>query len=209
LTPGHPGLDVSEEGRGCNNVFGSFVIKTISADTLGTVNRLDATFTQHCESPDAPPMTGVVKYRAPTSAPITITSSNPSLSQLQPTTFTAVVSSTTSGFVTFLDGTASIGTAPVDANSLASLSTSSLAVGNHQVTASYGGGTSAPILQTIRSIVPYHNGVALPARTFASTATAEIVTGLARGTTYTFEVAARNARGTGPRSATTNKITTS
>src|SRR5438128_18417 len=55
MTPGHPGLDVNS-GRGCNNLFGNFVIKTISADTYGTVNRLDASFTQHCESPDAPPL---------------------------------------------------------------------------------------------------------------------------------------------------------
>jgi hypothetical protein len=56
-------------------------------------------------------------------------------------------------------------------------------------------------------ITPYKAGVAQPARTFTSTATNEVVTGLTSGTSYTFKVAAKNARGTGPQSSMSNPVT--
>lgn len=43
------GLYVSGNGRGCNRLFGSFVINDLSFGPKGEVNRLDATFEQHCE----------------------------------------------------------------------------------------------------------------------------------------------------------------
>ncbi|WP_316959522.1 hypothetical protein [Streptomyces sp. TRM68367] len=59
-----PGLDVSGDGRGCNEVYGQFSVNQIETDTSGAITVLDATYTQHCESADAPALKGVVKYRA-------------------------------------------------------------------------------------------------------------------------------------------------
>ena len=76
----------------------------------------------------------------------------------QAVVFTATVQpnagGTATGTVTFLDGTTSLGTAPVSGNA-AQLSLSSLSVGSHSITAKYSGdgnftgSTSAPITQTI------------------------------------------------------------
>jgi predicted RNA-binding protein with TRAM domain len=52
-------------------------------------------------------------------------------------------------------------------------------------------------------ITPYVGGVAQTASVFNSAATTETVLGLANGTSYTFTVAAKNARGTGPDSVST------
>jgi len=145
-----PGIDVYGDGRGCNNDFGSFAIRAISADSHGVVDVLDATFTQHCESLDAPPLSGVVKFNAPASAPIVLTSSNPSVLLDQPTTLTADVAGATAGSVEFFDGATSIGTAAVDATGLAQLTTSALPAGIHSLTAVYAGSTSLPIFQTVR-----------------------------------------------------------
>lgn len=43
------GLDVSGEGRGCNQLTGSFVINEVAFGPHGYVETLDATFEQHCE----------------------------------------------------------------------------------------------------------------------------------------------------------------
>ncbi|MDN0193449.1 hypothetical protein [Streptomyces sp. S.PNR 29] len=59
-----PGLDVSGDGRGCNQVYGQFSVNQIETDASGAITVLDATYTQHCESADAPALKGVVKYRA-------------------------------------------------------------------------------------------------------------------------------------------------
>lgn len=59
-----PGLDVSGDGRGCNEVFGQFSVNQIETDDSGAVTVLDATYTQHCESATAPALKGVVKYHA-------------------------------------------------------------------------------------------------------------------------------------------------
>lgn len=65
---------------------------------------------------------------------------NPSISG-QAVTFTAtVLPSTTTGTVTFLDGTSQIGTSTLT-NGAATLSISSLGAGTHSITASYGGNT--------------------------------------------------------------------
>ncbi len=58
-----PGLDVSGNGAGCNEIWGSFVINQIEA-TNSTVSRLDATFVQHCESPRSPRFKGALLYHA-------------------------------------------------------------------------------------------------------------------------------------------------
>jgi len=49
-------------------------------------------------------------------------------------------------------------------------------------------------------------GVAEPPKTYNSTALSEVVTGLQKGHSYTFEVAAGNARGIGVNSVMSNAI---
>jgi hypothetical protein len=55
-------------------------------------------------------------------------------------------------------------------------------------------------------VTPYLAGVAQPTRTFNSTATTEVVTGLTNTKSYTFKVAARNGVGTGQQSIATSPI---
>jgi titin len=56
-------------------------------------------------------------------------------------------------------------------------------------------------------VTPYVGTLAQSAQTFSSTATAQTVTGLTNGTTYTFVVAAVNALGIGAESAASNPMT--
>lgn len=59
-----PGLDVSGNGRGCNEVYGSFTVHQIEVTDTGSIAVFDASFTQRCESGTAPRLTGRVKYQA-------------------------------------------------------------------------------------------------------------------------------------------------
>ncbi|MFH9863639.1 hypothetical protein [Streptomyces sp. NPDC017202] len=59
-----PGLDVNGQSRGCNRVYGQFAVNQIEADASGAITTLDATYTQRCESADAPVLKGAVKYHA-------------------------------------------------------------------------------------------------------------------------------------------------
>ena len=56
-------------------------------------------------------------------------------------------------------------------------------------------------------VTPFIGTTAQRAQTFASTATSQSITGLTAGTAYTFTVAARNAAGTGPESASSAAVT--
>lgn len=58
-----PGLDVSGNGRGCNQVFGRFSINQIRSDASGNVTALDVRFVQHCESADVPALRGWLRVR--------------------------------------------------------------------------------------------------------------------------------------------------
>jgi hypothetical protein len=60
-----PGVDVFGDGRGCNEVWGSFALNQIQIDASGNVTLLDATFVQQCESDTAPLLQGIMKYQAP------------------------------------------------------------------------------------------------------------------------------------------------
>lgn len=51
-SPGHPGLDVYGDGRGCNTVSGRFVVDDVSVDGNGVPLTFAARFEQHCEGGD-------------------------------------------------------------------------------------------------------------------------------------------------------------
>jgi VCBS repeat-containing protein len=81
----------------------------------------------------------------------------------QAVSFTATVSATSgtpTGTVTFLDGATTLGTATLDSTGAGSFTTSSLAVGNHSITASYSGdihfnaSTSSAFTQIVNLDVP-------------------------------------------------------
>lgn len=154
----HPGLDVSGNGNGCNVTFGSFTVRSISADATGRVTVLDATFEQRCETATAPALRGALRYRAPAIAAVVATSSNPSTVEDQPVTFTAVVDAgsggTPTGKVKFREGNTVLGSATVTGG-LASFTTGDLAVGTHSITAHYSGDAthaaarSAAVTQTV------------------------------------------------------------
>ena len=55
-------------------------------------------------------------------------------------------------------------------------------------------------------VTPFLGTIAQPSQTFPTAATTDVVTGLASGSTYTFRIAATNARGTGPLSTPTNEV---
>ncbi|MEV4623882.1 hypothetical protein AB0J74_34880 [Asanoa sp. NPDC049573] len=61
--PGHPGLSVSGNGRGCNTLTGSFTIREIAFDDTGAVSALFATYEQHCEG-GAAALRGTIHYFA-------------------------------------------------------------------------------------------------------------------------------------------------
>ena len=104
------------------------------------------------------------------SSQVVLSSSNANSNLTSPVTFTATVSSgssgTVTGTVTFMDGPVSLGSATLNAQGAASLTTSSLAVGVHSIAAIYGGSlnysgsTSSGISQTV--IAPDYSLVVNP-----------------------------------------------
>lgn len=44
-----PGLDISGDGRGCNELSGTFTVSRIEFDDAGTLRAFEVTFEQHCE----------------------------------------------------------------------------------------------------------------------------------------------------------------
>ena len=86
----------------------------------------------------------------------------------QPVTLTATVhavgqaSATPTGMVTFLDGSASIGTASLS-NGVATLSTSALAAGTHSITAMYHGTTQGAVTFTASTSTPVVETIVQPA----------------------------------------------
>lgn len=61
--PGHAGLDLGGNGRGCNQVTGSFTILQLGTDEQGNVTALSATLTQHCEG-GTPALNATIHYFA-------------------------------------------------------------------------------------------------------------------------------------------------
>ena len=66
-TAGHPGLDVSGAGRGCNTITGSFTVNSVTFSTNGlgdpVIETLDVNFEQHCEGA-VPALRGRFTYAA-------------------------------------------------------------------------------------------------------------------------------------------------
>lgn len=61
-SPGHPGLDVSGDHRGCNILSGQFMIYELSSDGSGALTNFTASFEQHCEA-EAPALRGCVHFK--------------------------------------------------------------------------------------------------------------------------------------------------
>ena len=62
-SPGHPGLAISFQNRGCNTLTGSFTVE--KASFVGSsILAFDASFVQHCEG-GAPALFGTFSYAAP------------------------------------------------------------------------------------------------------------------------------------------------
>jgi hypothetical protein len=63
--PSEPGLSVSGDGRGCNQLFGRFDVLEADYDPqTGDVIRFAADFEQHCETPAAAPLLGAIRYNS-------------------------------------------------------------------------------------------------------------------------------------------------
>lgn len=60
---GHPGLSFWGDGRGCNTLTGRFTVEDVTFGPGPTVERLDATFVQHCEGA-SPALRGRIRIRA-------------------------------------------------------------------------------------------------------------------------------------------------
>jgi hypothetical protein len=119
----------------------------ITASTPGDSNNNPAT---------SPPVSVTVVKTAPT---VTVTSSvNPSIIN-QPVTFTAIAAAGATGTITFFDGSTILGTGTLT-GSHAILTTSTLIVGSHSITVSYGGdtnngaATSVPLTQIVNKATP-------------------------------------------------------
>ena len=91
-----------------------------------------------------------------------VSSKNPA-SYTQPVTFTATVTpqgkGTPTGTASFFDGTTNIGSSPLNGSGVATLTTSTLALGTHSITATYNGdpnwapSTSAALSQSVQGAV--------------------------------------------------------
>jgi hypothetical protein len=65
--PGHPGLSVSFDHKGCNVVTGSFTVTDASFPNSNTVSSFAVSFEQHCEGAE-PALFGTFSYAADASA---------------------------------------------------------------------------------------------------------------------------------------------
>ncbi len=61
--PGHPGLSVSGNGRGCNILTGEFDVLEVAYDVSGAITKLAVNFEQHCEGMKSD-LYGQLRYRS-------------------------------------------------------------------------------------------------------------------------------------------------
>ena len=148
LPPNSGGALTSAQLANINDVFlGS------NGTAVGTFSNLTLTFTP-----------------ADTSTTTVTSSLNPS-AYGQSVTFTATVAAghvgtgTPGGTVTFMDGTATLGTGTLNGSGIATFTTSTLSAASHAITAVYGGdanhtgSTSSAVTQTVNNILPDVIGV--------------------------------------------------
>src|SRR5215211_3567417 len=84
---------------------------------------------------------------------VTVTSNNNPACAGASVTFTATVNPDPgTGTVQFFDGAASLGTVNIGAGGIATLTTSALAAGSHNITAVYSSTTSPALTQTINTL---------------------------------------------------------
>jgi hypothetical protein len=120
---------------------------SITATTSGDINNNPAT--------SLPTQVTVSKAVA---VVITLTSSVNPAAPNQAITFAATIQAGATGSVTFLDGTSVLGTGTINAAGIATFTTSSLTIGSHPITATYGGdsgygaATSAVLTQVVGKI---------------------------------------------------------
>ncbi|MFL6119385.1 hypothetical protein [Actinophytocola sp.] len=60
----NPGILVIFRGLGCGDDYAEFVIYRIERDVSGQLVALEASFTQHCGSPDGPALNGHIHFQA-------------------------------------------------------------------------------------------------------------------------------------------------
>ncbi len=60
--PGVAGLDVTGDGRGCNQSSGRFQVHRLRTDTMGLLSEFTATFEQFCENTQTNVLRGCVKF---------------------------------------------------------------------------------------------------------------------------------------------------
>lgn len=92
-SPLKPGLDVSGAGRGCNQLFGRFVVREMICLPGNVVEKLAIDAEQHCENPNSPPLRAYLR----------INSSVPEIVP-QPTASAGPDQSVTEGDLVTLDG---------------------------------------------------------------------------------------------------------
>lgn len=66
--PGHPGLDIGTDGRGCNEVTGKFDVDELSFWFTGEVRTFQSTFEFHCEG-RSPALYGRIRVETPQPLP--------------------------------------------------------------------------------------------------------------------------------------------
>lgn len=88
--PTEPGLDVSGNGRGCGWLTGSFSISQLVVDAQGWIERLDATFEQHCEGQEAA-LRGSIHVEGPRPAPLDLGLAIAADGTVDPSTGTALI----------------------------------------------------------------------------------------------------------------------
>jgi hypothetical protein len=61
----HPGMDISGQGRGCNDIEGTFKVTALSTTPEGSLEFVGVRFEQHCEG-SVPALRGAFDFRVPT-----------------------------------------------------------------------------------------------------------------------------------------------
>jgi hypothetical protein len=72
VSTGAAGISVYGGGRGCNSTYGTFTIYQVAVDASGAITRLNAMFSQNCNSAFAPPLVGFIRFNATTPTPVPV-----------------------------------------------------------------------------------------------------------------------------------------